>query len=291
MRNTKQFIDDLRELALVDSRHVEKDGAPPFVSAFVSRDRETIVELAMPAAGLVIVIEGRKELYWGSSRHLYSPGEAFVLPAGACVSVVNEPDEASGFYRALFIRFPRELVIEAARLWPQLAKRPLVAIPSVEIDFTLCSAIVHCGEVLSRTLSSSRRVVDHRVLEVLLLLAEQGALPLASRYFDGSVSDKIRLLIRSRPVFRWNATTIAAELTTSQATLHRRLRQEGKALSVVLREERLMIAREILTEGKADIAEAIAAAGYVSRSHFARSFRKAFGFAPSDFRSNQLIER
>jgi len=291
VRNTKQFIDDLSRLALVDNRDAGKDGAPPFVSAFVSRNRETFVELAMPAAGLVIVIEGRKELYWGGSRYLYYPGEAFVLPAGCCASVVNEPDQTSGFYRALFIRFPRELIIEAARLWPQLAKRPLVTIPSVKIDFTLCSAIIHCGEVLSRALSSSRRVVDHRVLEVLLLLAEQGALPLASKYFDGSVSDKIRLLVRSRPAFRWNAVAIAAELTMSQATLHRRLRQEGKALITVLREERMMIAREILTEGKADIAEAIAAAGYVSRSHFARSFRKAFGSAPSDFRSSQVIDR
>ncbi len=66
----------------------------------------------------VVVIEGTKEVLWGAEQRVYGPGEAIALGAGAHVDVVNVPDEASGVYRALCVTFPRDLVIEAARLGP-----------------------------------------------------------------------------------------------------------------------------------------------------------------------------
>lgn len=99
----RRLVDALRPLAERDTRLLLENEDPPFISAFVARHRETISKLSMPAAGLVIVIEGRKKVLWGEKRNVYQPGDAFVLPAGAEVDVVSEPDADTGVYRALFV--------------------------------------------------------------------------------------------------------------------------------------------------------------------------------------------
>jgi AraC-like DNA-binding protein len=273
----------LRALAMHDTRNAEENGQPPIISAFVTRSREEVAQLVMPTAGLIIVIEGRKEILAGVDHRVYEAGGAFVLPAGARVDVVNEPDPETGVYRALFIRFPRELVIEAARLWPQFVGQDERADKTV-ISAELCSAIVHCAEALSRRIPASRRVTDHRILEILLILAEQGVLSLVPKYVDGSVVEAVRLLVRHRLHLPWAAANVAAELSMSEATLRRRLRAEAKSLQALLREERMRAAYTILADRDADVADALAATGYRSRSHFARHFQESFGTSPSSVR-------
>ncbi|BCP56074.1 AraC family transcriptional regulator [Kaistia sp. 32K] len=273
----------LRPLAMHDTRSVVENGEPPILSAFVTRSRETIAQLVTQTAGLIIVIEGRKEIIEGVDHRHYAAGDAFVLPAGARVDVVNDPDSETGFYRALFISFPRELVIEAARLWPQfIGQEERAGKPVISAD--LCSAIVHCAEALSRRIAASRRVTDHRILEILLILAEQGILPLVPKYVDGSVVEAVRRLVRHRLHLPWTAASVAAELSMSEATLRRRLRAEAQSLQMLLRTERMRAAYVILADRDADVADALAATGYRSRSHFSRHFQESFGTSPSSVR-------
>lgn len=283
-KTRRRLIDALRPLAESDTRRLLEGERPPFISAFVARTREAISEVAMPVAGLVVVIEGRKEVLWGADRQTYEAGEAFVLPPGSRVDVVNEPSEASGVYRALFVQFPRKLVIEAARLWPQWVAQETIPGSAIEVDPVLCSAIAHCAEALAGPLKASRRVVDHRILEVLLVLAERGALRLTPKYVEGTVADAVRLLIRHRLDHSWSAASIAARLSMSDATLRRRLRREGQSLHGLLLAQRMQAAYLILSDRDADVADAIAATGYASRSHFARHFQRTFGVSPSTLR-------
>ena len=287
IQTRQRLRDALRPLAESDTRGLFEGAEPPFISGFVARRREAIRELSVPAPGLVIVIEGRKDVLWGASARTYHAGEAFVLPAGARVDVVNEPDEASGVYRALVLRFPRQLVIEAARLWPQLMAKPVDLGSTIEVGPALCSAIIHSAEALAAPLTLSRRVVDHRILEVLLILAEQGALRLAPKYVEGPVAEAVRLIIRHRLDHSWSAKLVASQLSMSEATLRRRLNQEGQSLRARLLDERMKAAHVILSDRDADVADAIAATGYASRSHFARHFQEAFGATPSAVRKNR----
>lgn len=50
---------------------------------------------------------------------------------------------------------------------------------------------------------------------------------------------------------------------------------------------RLQYARELLETGKRTVAEAAYSAGYENASNFTRSFRRRFGFSPTDFLSDQ----
>ncbi|WP_426413359.1 helix-turn-helix transcriptional regulator [Bradyrhizobium ganzhouense] len=283
----RRLRDALRPLAENDTRSLLEGTEPSVITGFVVRHRETIRELSAPAAALVIVIEGRKDVLWGAHTRSYSAGEAFVLSAGTRVDVVNEPDQASGVYRALVVRFSRELVIEAARLWPQLMGKQVDSGSAIEVGPALCSAIIHSAEALAGPTTLSRRAVDHRILEILLILAEQGALRLAPKYVEGLVADAVRLVVRHRLDHLWSAKSVASQLSISEATLRRRLNQEGWSLRVLLLTERMKAAYAILSDRDADVAEAIAATGYTSRSHFARHFQEAFGVTPSAVRKNR----
>ncbi len=283
-RRRRDMIKTLHALALTDTRQAIDGHEVPVISAFVARRREDAKHLAMPAAGLIIVVEGRKIIAAGAGHRVYLPGDALVLPAHSHLDVVNEPDPDSGVYRALFVRFSRELIIEAARLWPQFVGRTAgEAEPSLSAE--LCSAILHCAEAVSHRVPASKRVVDHRVLEILLILAEQGVVPLVPKYVDDSVADAVRVMVRHRLHLAWTASRVAVELGVSEATLRRRLRAEGESLQGLLRAERMTAAYTVLNDRDADVAEALAATGYRSRSHFARHFQARFGQSPSAVRA------
>lgn len=280
----RHVADALRSLALVDSRDLTDEGRPLILSAFVARTRECIGELVAPMAVLIVIIEGSKEIASGAEQVTYTAGGAFVLPAGARVDVVNDPDPETGVYRALCVGFPRELVIEAARRWPQFVGRKAPRNRNVTVTADLCSAILHAAEALSHTIPASGRVIDHRILEILLLLAEQGVLPLTPKYVEGSVAEAVRLLVRHRLHLPWTAENVAAALDLSEATLRRRLRAEATSFQDLLRDERMAAAHLLLADRNADVAEALAATGYRSRSHFARHFEERFGVTPAAVR-------
>jgi AraC-like DNA-binding protein len=274
----------LRELAEFDTRGARNSEEPALISAFVSHSREKVQELSTPVTGLVVVIEGHKEALVSAERQIYGPGDAFLVPAGARLTVVNEPDDITGVYRALFVRLSRDLIIEAARLWPNFNTGRPIAGSSVSLGPALASALTHAAEAIVGTPPVSRRVIEHRILEVILSLAEAGVLPLTPKYVDGSVADAVRLLVRHRLDRNWTSARVASELSMSEATLRRRLRKKGETLRSLLMAERMKAAHTILADRNADVADAIAATGYTSRSHFAFHFKQAFGVSPSHVR-------
>jgi AraC-like DNA-binding protein len=152
------------------------------------------------------------------------------------------------------------------------------------INDELRSAILHCADALSHRTAVSRRVVDHRILEILLILAEQGVLPLSPKYVDTSLVEGVRLLVQHRLHSPWTTAGVAAALSMSEATLRRRLRAEGQTLQALLRAERMKAAYILLSDRDAEVTDAIAATGYRSRSHFARHFKERFGVTPSSAR-------
>lgn len=220
----------------------------------------------------------------GVDCRTFRRGDAFILRANARLDVVNEPDHKTGYYRALFVRFDRALIIEACRLWPQFKDKEVHS-AKPEITGDLCSAILHAAEAFSYKLPVSRRVVEHRLLEVLLILAEQGVVSLAPKYVEESVVEAARLLIRHRLHLAWTTASVAAEFSMSEATLRRRFRVEGHSLQALLLDERMKAAYMILSDRDADVADALAATGYRSRSHFSRQVQKRFGATPSEVRA------
>ncbi len=77
----------------------------------------------------------------------------------------------------------------------------------------------------------------------------------------------------------------------SEATLRRRLSAEGQTLQHLLLDERMKAAFTILNVRDASVAEALAATGYQSRSHFSKHFQQRFGATPSKVRLHRSRTR
>lgn len=278
----KTLLAALRKHCAVDARAGLDDNVPPLVSAFVARERECINRFRATTPGLVVIIEGSKQIAWGARRQECPAGNALFLPADAVLDVVNEPDPETGIYRALYLQFPRAMMIEAARRWPEFAARePDHAIAAVAMEDGLAAALLHVAEGMG---CCSARMSAHRLLGVLGHLAELGVVRFAPKYVERSVVEAIRLLVRHRLDQPWSAAMVATALGMSEATLRRRLALEGQSLRAVMLGERMDAAHRLLGERTADVAQAMAATGYVSRSHFSRHYKAAHGTVPSHSR-------
>jgi len=282
----EELLYRLAPLARHDSRHIAHQQKFSFVSAFVARSTETIQCINMPVAGLLVVIEGIKKIWWAGQMYSYGPGMAFALPTGAYVDVVNEPDKRSGIYRALFLGFSPGLLAEARRRWSALAAGRVTEDPSVEIDAALASAILHTSEALAGDIAVSHRVTEQRILEVLLLMAEAGAAPLRPDIKNSSFTEAVRSIVRDRPAHAWDANAVAAHLCKSEPTLRRMLRREGTGFRQIVADERMRAARSMLASG-GSVADAAVVAGYTSLSHFAKRFQSTFGCLPSQIRAQK----
>lgn len=277
----------LLPLAPRDTRKAGSADDVPSISAFVARQREHFKEMILPSDGLIVLLEGTKEVRSGIDQHLYRPGEGFVALAGAPLDVTNLPDPVSGHYRALFVRLPRALIIEAARRWPAfsspLSVPPLKRLP---IDPILTEALIHAlghGHGAAQA-ALSPPLVQHRFLEIVLLLAERGALALAPKYAGQSFTEALRQMMRHRLHHPWSAEEVAERFGCSAATLRRRLLAEGQSFAKLLLAERMAAARILLAERGAEVADTLAATGFASRSHFAAHYRRLYGETPSQAR-------
>jgi AraC-like DNA-binding protein len=278
---TEELLSQLAPFARQDSRTLAHRQKFSFVSAFVARQTETIHSINMPVAGLLVVLEGVKKLWWAGRTFTYGPGMAFALPTATYVDVVNEPDPRSRVYRALFLGFSASLLAEARRRWSALAAGRTTVDPTVTIDAALASAILHTSEALSGNIAVSGRVTEQRILEVLLLMAESGAAPLRPDMKSCSVTDAVRFIVRDAPAHAWMAGEVAERLCKSEPTLRRNLRQEGCGFRRIVAEERMRAAWSILSSGSGSVAQAAIAGGYTSLSHFAKRFHGTYGCLPS----------
>ncbi|TCR93319.1 helix-turn-helix transcriptional regulator [Rhizobium sp. BK376] len=270
MPEARQILDRLSRLAARDNRPsipiADIKGAASLFT-FVTHERERIAGCAFSRVSIVVIVEGAKEVI-SMGRHLrFAAGTVLVLPGGWRGDVVNDPDPKSGAYRAIFIDFPDDIVRRAARALPVVKAEPHFSLP---LDPVLAAAIHHAGEgIASGDLPVS--LVNHRIMEVLIVLGMRGALPVKPE----TMADRVRALIRWQPDRAWTAELIASELGTSNATLRRRLADEGTGLREVIAIERIAAAQTMLAEDGLSLNEAALATGYRSTRLLADRLRAA----------------
>lgn len=258
-------------------------GLPSNVAPFFTRRRERVASFVMPSAGLVVPVEGEKQLHVGGAVHRFRPGELLALRAGWRGDVVNEPDPETGWYRALLLTFPPDLVLRVRKAHPDCAAAAtrggfMTRAPPTD---ALSSSLLRVCEGLAAGAGLPGHILEHRIMEVMLLLAEAGALPLVPHAHADRTSDMVRLAVRAEPDHAWTAALLARELHIGEATLRRRLAREQTSLRAILLEERMAAAKLLLDRDRVSVSEAAAACGYASRARFAKRFRSVHGVKPS----------
>jgi len=233
---------------------------------------------------LVLVEQGAKELVAddGAVAHV-AVGDSAVLYAGGRPTIGNRPDAVAGHYAALVLALGPRALAAFRQLYPTLSGEapPSSRAWSLRLgDAALAAAIRHaCAGLEDGAVSD--RVVLHRCVEVLAVLAERGViLP------DGvpASSSTIQALVAARPHLPWSAADAARALAVSEATLRRRLAAEGTCFRDLAAEARLGHGLHLLQTTRQPIIEVAAACGYDSPSRFAARFRDRFGMSPSELR-------
>ena len=103
-----------------------------------------------------------------------------------------------------------------------------------------------------------------------------------------SVAARVRRALRAMPIAEWpGADEMAAKLRFAEATMRRRLKQEGYTYQSIKDALRRDIAIASLQAGRQTIADIAVAVGFAEPSAFHRAFRKWTGGRPTDYRPEQ----
>ncbi|MFP5077441.1 helix-turn-helix domain-containing protein [Rhizobium sp. YIM 134829] len=244
-------------------------------------DRERLASIRLEAPLIGILLRGRKEVWIGDRMSLFLPGTVFVLPAGVEMDVVNIPAENAAY---------ESLILEVARLPDGIAplipfdQKPVAQVAQDPFIIPLTPDLVDTLAHAARAIASAaieETVARVRLIEVLTVLR---SVPAAAPLFSMSLADQVAWLIRSAPDEDWSVERLARKLGIGASTLRRRLSGAGRPFRSILRTERLTAAAQALSAGASSIAAA-EAAGYASRSHFARHFREDYGVSPKALRT------
>ena len=174
----------------------------------------------------------------------------------------------------------KSLLVEVRERPPLAARRGRPPSPGLDLRIpvtaVLVEALAHAAAMLSGT-DRAAELARHRLAEVLMLLEPY---PQARPLFSTSLADEVCRAIAAAPPERRGASAVARGLGMSVATLRRRLSEEGHSFRGLALETRMRLAHTLLARGQGSVAEAAEVAGYVSRSHFARSYRRVHGHVP-----------
>lgn len=261
--------------------------SPPTTTASASsclvltRAAHRVAQLTMHDNLLGWVQAGRKTLIGSHVHQEYGVGQAFILARGTRWDVVNQPAPGA-HYRALVLQFDGALIAQfESRFGAQFADARVAACARLDLTPELQASIQRAVDSLAAP-ERSDALRQHRLLEVLLLLAEAGILFTPPGALDWG--QRARRMLLQRPQAAWTLAMLAHAFHTSASTLRRRLAGCGANFSQLLLEARLETALGLLQTTQLAVGDVAARCGYQSHSRFSAAFRRRFGFAPKQLR-------
>lgn len=227
---------------------------------------------------VILVLGGRKTLFARARPIECDAGTLIAVPAGSAIDLRNEPDARSGRYRALILPFGRDLLARACGArglrGERLRARPEIL--TMDCDEQLRGAVLHYLDP-----AADGKLLEHRLMEVLLILLGRDP-RLAAYALDGtSWADKVRLVVATDLARAWSIRLVCARLAASESTLRRHLRNEKTGFREVLQEQRLASALMQLLQTSLPVSRIALDCGYQSVSRFSSNFRRRFGVSPS----------
>jgi AraC-like DNA-binding protein len=256
------------------------DGATK-VFGYCVRQSERIARMRLEHPTIVVVLSGTKEVWHGDVVQTFAPGMPFLIPAGMELDVVNIPDERRGRYESICITVD-EALRRTLRGSANVIQPSTVRDSSFGIDLTdeLVEAFGHAASALSDpTPAVAAAVARTRILEILLLMS---AAPAAAMLTAVGPAEQVEAVIYSDPARAWQVSEVAERLGVGASTLRRLLKGSERSFREILLAVRMDMAASLLGSSRYTVTQAAQAAGYASRSHFARRMRAAHGVSPRE---------
>lgn len=256
------------------------------VVASAMRARRTPVTIARsPSDDMIVVLHLR-----GPCRAGQRSGAVELIPGGGAMVAADECYffEFPDCFRQLVLKVPRRLLAEERRL----AEERIA--PDRPRSLVLASGPARLLQKLA--LSLLDEPADFSVDEELGIerafaeLLRSATVPPGSDVFDGSrrYSDARRFIRRHLADPELNPDAVASQVKMSTRNLARLFARHGTTIERAIWTERLAAARRDLLDPRAlerTITDIAFSWGFSDAAHFSRSFSKAFGLAPSEFRA------
>lgn len=232
---------------------------------------------------LILVLSGRKMLFQGERSVCVESGAMTTVPAPSSIDLRNEPDSISKRYTALIIPFKAEHLERLMRSHNLLyeVKGDAASILKFEPDETLYASIDHY-----LTTVGNPRLLNHRLMEILLLLASKNPALLSYSLNRDNWGQRVRAVLAADLAHAWDLKQVCERLATTESTLRRNLKREELSFRALIQDLRLSTALTQLLQTSAPIYRIAYDCGYQSVSRFIANFHKRFGVPPKRFRES-----
>ncbi len=231
-------------------------------------------------ATLLLVASGRLEIIDGANKiSIDSPLNLLLVEANTRSDLQKSPGDAESRFRSIFLSFLPDLLSTF-----QSGRDPVdrtSAVHQVALDDELAETLHYVLESIYGSAVSDERL-RYRLLDLLAAISERGHR--FARVPQSGVVARLRTMVGEAPERRWTAKDAAHALATSEATLRRRLADEGAHFEDMLMDVRMHHALMLMQTTSWSIPRIAEASGYKSRTRFAERFRERFGYAPSSVR-------
>ena len=268
---------------MTQTRHMiaEKPGIG-FTGHITQTNRLGFTSITTSLPLIIIVRQGRKVITSPGFEFVVDEGEAIAIASGQVLDFENIPAK-DGSYEARWLVIEPELIAtfsNAEQTEPVMPARRLGRMsPGLSEAFEQAVLALQDEDELPEV------VVRHRVMELLVWLNASGLRFSVSQ--PDSFTARIRRLVGRRPDRPWSSAEISSSLGVSDATLRRRLQEEGISLRGVLTDIRMTHAMQLLQSSQMPVSAVAASSGFESQSRFAIRFRDRFGFPPSAIRGHK----
>ena len=232
---------------------------------------------------IILVLAGRKIMFEHGRKVVCEAGSALCVPSPESFDLRNEPDPQSGGYRALVIPFQLSDLEKLSQMhgMTPIGTERFPYILHFHHNPVLLDAVEH---YLSTDAES--HLLNHRLLELLLILVEQDERLLNYTLSRENWSQKVRAVLATDLSHKWEIGEVCRRLATSESTLRRHLKSEQTGFRDLLSEQRLTTALMQLLQTSLPVTRIAYDCGYQSVSRFSNNFSKRFGLPPSEFRSS-----
>ncbi len=236
-------------------------------------------QVHMRQVNLVCITQGQKEIWYQDEWRCHKVGALLLFPAQTQWRIHNHPG-LNGSYRAQVVAVRDEWLQKFHQHHPGLPTKRGGGLETLPLNGWLQQAWQRVTAPEMADLSTA--MTEHRVMELLLILAESGHVFESA---DGTLlQNQIHALIHQNPSLSWNVSGLAAQFNMSASTLHRRLQEEGTSAAQCVRDARLERGLNLLQTTRQSIGQIAEACGYLSHSRFSAAFEQQFGVLPIKLR-------
>ncbi len=233
---------------------------------------------------MLMVIDGHKEVKINDRNLSINKGDLLLLPPGTRIWIGNFPDTREKKYLGLGFRFAQEALKhfrlaygssqeswDISAQWHAKAPNCILATLAQMIDW-------------DNRYSTDAQLVQHRQVELLLLLAQEGLVGNILLGEHPSWKQRVSQLVIIDPARPWQFKEVCSRLGVSESSLRRKLQLEKTNFRELLEEARLSHGLSLLLETTQPIGQIADAVGYQSQSRFGERFKRHFGMTPTDLR-------